>query len=234
MPNRLVKCLFAVFVMMAFPAHALPPGAEPPRYMNTKLISPDILPPPVKKGSAEWKKQVAIIVQAQRRLTKQDKAAIEKEQAVSVQLVSDGLGPDFTPEKFPKTFVVLKQIYNDTGIVVETTKQFWGAQRPYDAAPKQVKLLLNAANNNTYPSGHTALSYILAEVLGLLVPDQRPALRLQAEKIALHRIQAGMHYPEDIEAGKKLGGILLGAMLQNDDFQSDMKAAKDELKAAGR
>lgn len=226
------QLMFVVLLAMAAPAHALPEGAEPPVYLNTKLISPDVLPPPAKKGSTEWKKQIAMIVQAQRHISKQDKAAMEKEQVVSVQIVSDVLGANFTAEKFPKTFAMLKQVYNDTGIVVETTKQFWGALRPYDAAPKQVKLLLNTANNNAYPSGHTTLAYILAEVIGLLVPDQRPALRQQANKVAQHRIQAGMHYPEDIDAGKKLGAILLGAMLQNDDFQSDLKAAREELKAS--
>lgn len=80
-----------------------------------------------------------------------------------------------------------------------------------------------------YPSGHTSSSRVAAEVLGLLFPDRLAALRAKADSIAAHRIQAGVHYPVDIESGRLLAMLVLGALLKSDAFQSDLAAAREEM-----
>jgi hypothetical protein len=40
--------------------------------------------------------------------------------------------------------------------------------------------------------------------LGLLFPEKLEALRERAQAIALHRIEAGVHYPVDVEGGQNL------------------------------
>ncbi|MBY0428004.1 MAG: phosphatase PAP2 family protein [Alphaproteobacteria bacterium] len=220
-----------LFILLVWAAPAFAFEAVEPRYLDPEIISPQLLPPPAKEGSKEWKQQVAMVVAAQQHISKSDKIAMAFEQKASVAMVTNALGKDFDAQHYPKTFAFLTQVMNDTAIVTETAKQFWGTRRPYVAAPKQVKLLIEPVKNNAYPSGHTSISYTLSVVLGLLYPDERRLLRAKADSVAQHRIMAGVHYPEDIEGGKKLGAIVLGSMLQNSDFQDDLNEAKEEIKS---
>jgi hypothetical protein len=38
-----------------------------------------------------------------------------------------------------------------------------------------------------------------------------------------------MHFPHDIEGGKKLALLILGGLTQNSDFQQDLLKAKKEI-----
>jgi membrane-associated phospholipid phosphatase len=79
------------------------------------------------------------------------------------------------------------------------------ALRPRPAA---VRLLLPAPNFPAYPSGHAALAFGTALVLGLRYRRWRRwvATLLGAGLIALSRLYLGHHYPSDV-----LGGAILGA-----------------------
>ena len=56
-------------------------------------------------------------------------------------------------------------------------------------------------NSPAYPSGHTTDTCVLAEILVLLLPEKMSALRARADEIAWHRVEAGVHYPVDLEGG---------------------------------
>ncbi len=43
------------------------------------------------------------------------------------------------------------------------------------------------------------------------------------------RIVAGVHYPSDVEEGKKLADALVSALLANDAFKRDLAAAQAEI-----
>jgi acid phosphatase (class A) len=70
---------------------------------------------------------------------------------------------------------------------------------------------------------------VLAEVLGLLFPDRLPALRARAEDIARHRVEAGVHYPVDLDGGRLLAMLELGALTASRGFQDDLKSAREEI-----
>ena len=80
-----------------------------------------------------------------------------------------------------------------------------------------------------YPSGHSTSSRVLAEILGMLAPDKLSALRARADAVAHHRIQAGVHYPVDVEGGRMLAMLIVGYLTANEDFQDDLAAAKKEI-----
>jgi membrane-associated phospholipid phosphatase len=75
-----------------------------------------------------------------------------------------------------------------------------------------------------YPSGHATESYLLAGMLGVIVPsaatpttptdpDSTPLRRL-AERVARNREVLGLHYPSDSKAGKYLADQTLPLLLQ--------------------
>jgi membrane-associated phospholipid phosphatase len=56
----------------------------------------------------------------------------------------------------------------------------------------------------SFPSGHSYGSYFIASKLSQKYPHLTDGLFILADRIAKSRIQAGVHYPSDVEAGKLL------------------------------
>ncbi|MDB4337519.1 phosphatase PAP2 family protein [bacterium] len=67
---------------------------------------------------------------------------------------------------------------------------------------------LSTANSPSYPSGHTAQAFYIANVLSDMYPSLSDDFYRLAEMIANSRIDRGVHFPSDNEAGKLLADIL--------------------------
>lgn len=198
-------------------------------YVSSIDLPPQLLPPPPEEGSKEWKKNIQGVLAAQQHIAKKDSAAIRDEQHLRLSLITNVIGTDFTAEKFPRTYELLQNVFEDSEFITGADKKFWHTRRPY-LTDKQVKLFVDRIDSNpAYPSGHTSASRVAAEVLGMLFPDRLGDLRARAESIAYHRVQAGVHYPVDVEGGRMLAMMIIGALSKSADFQSDLTAAKEEI-----
>lgn len=198
-------------------------------YVNPAELPPQLLPPPPAEHSAAWKKNVQGVLAAQKLLHKSDLPAIRDEQHLRLSLMTQVIGPDFTAEKYPHSFALLNHVFRDSEIITGADKQFWHTRRPY-LTDKHVKLYVDRIDDNpAFPSGHTSASRVVAEVLGMLYPDRLADLRAKADSIAYHRMQAGVHYPGDVEGGRLLAMMIIGALEKSDDFQSDLADAQAEI-----
>jgi len=224
--------LLAVFISLiglTAPLGATALEAGQSGYVQAQYVPPQLLVPPPSEASRAWKKQIEEVVRAQRALSTSEIAEMKDEQKVSVEMMTSVLGPSFTRERLPKVFTMLDRTLSGAVQVVEADKKFWHTRRPY-LTDKRVKLYIDPIDKSpSYPSGHAAESLVLAEVLGLLVPEKLSALRARADAIARRRVEAGVHYPIDIEAGRMLAMLITGALTGNDDFQDDFAIAKKEL-----
>ena len=198
-------------------------------YILPQSLPPELLPPPPAEKSEAWQKQIAAVLQAQKQVSPDDITAIKDEQHVRLEMMTAPLGATFTRERLPQTFHLLDRVMASTEGVSEADKQFWHTRRPY-LTDDHVHLYINRIDNSpSYPSGHTSTSRVLAEVLGMLLPEKRAELRAHAAAIAAHRVEAGAHYPNDLEGGRTVAMLVVGALTTNEDFQDDLKAAKEEL-----
>ena len=80
--------------------------------------------------------------------------------------------------------------------------------RPYDALPDQVRLLIARPRGTSWPSSHPAvlLSFVTVAARHLELPkDVRAALASVVAAVAASRVYLGVHYPSDV-----VGGVLLG------------------------
>jgi acid phosphatase (class A) len=74
---------------------------------------------------------------------------------------------------------------------------------------KNIKSHCGKISGYSYPSKTTAEAYVTAERLCECYPQLREGLYALANKVANSRIQGGVHYPSDVEAGKSIAkGIL--------------------------
>jgi acid phosphatase (class A) len=200
-----------------------------PSYIEPPSLPPELLPPPPAEGSKAWRAQIAGVLQAQKHLSAADIAAMRDEQHLRLELMTSVLGANFTRENLPKTFAMLDRVLASAGQVTEADKKFWHTRRPY-LTDKRVTLYIDPIDSSpAYPSGHTSEARVLAEILGMLRPAHLADLRARADAIAARRIEAGVHYPGDVEGGRALAMLVVGALLENDDFQDDLAAARKEI-----
>ena len=80
--------------------------------------------------------------------------------------------------------------------------------RPFMENTK-VKSYCGKISGYSYPSKTTTEAYVMCENLCEKYPELREGLYALANKIADSRIQGGVHYPSDVEAGKSMAKGLL-------------------------
>jgi len=228
--RALKPTFFCIAVLLLAPGSALYARTPPPSvYLTATSLPPELLPPPPAEGSSEWKQNIEAVLEAQQHLLPADLSATRDDQKVRIEILTSALGSDFTASRLPTTFHLLENVFNDTLGVTDVAKDYWHMRRSY-LADRRVDLKIDPLHNSpSYPSGHTSSSRVLAEVLGLLLPEKRSVLRARADAIARHRLEAGMHYPSDLEGGRLLAMLIVGALTQDQKFQEDLTAARQEL-----
>jgi acid phosphatase (class A) len=227
LPHRTFPILLlALTLSLPISLHAAP---QEEFYVGASDLPPQLLPAPSVEGSAERKKEIAAVIAAQKHVSKSDHAAMRNEQHVRIELMTAAIGPDFSREKHPAAFTLLDHLFSDATAITEADKALWHTRRPY-LTDRHVKLLVDPIDSSpAYPSGHTSETRVIAEVLGLLYPGRLEALRARAASIAWHRVEAGVHYPEDVKGGELLAMLIMGALIKNDTFQADLAAARKEI-----
>jgi acid phosphatase (class A) len=91
-------------------------------------------------------------------------------------------------------------------------KNYFGEPRPKEVAEKNsIDFMcddLESAKTASYPSGHATQAYYTAKVLGDVYPEERHKLDNLASNIADSRVDRGVHFPSDNDAGKMLAEAL--------------------------
>ncbi|MEQ1652805.1 MAG: phosphatase PAP2 family protein, partial [Hyphomicrobium sp.] len=134
--------------------------------------------------------------------------------------------------ELPLTFALLDRTGADVNAVTWAAKKHWHTTRPY-RLDHRIKLLVDPlpADNYGYPSGHSSTSLVWAQILTQLDPAAAARLQHQADRIAWHRVLAGVHTPHEVDGGKKLGAAIFAALMAKPAFQTDLTAAHAEYDA---
>ena len=104
----------------------------------------------------------------------------------------------------------MKEIYKEIEPVILLYKYIYKRKRPSEYASdlgfgwSGDDDSMSTTSTPSYPSGHAAQAYYLAHKLSDKYPKHRVELFDLAEAVATSRVDRGVHYPSDIEAGEKL------------------------------
>jgi acid phosphatase (class A) len=66
--------------------------------------------------------------------------------------------------------------------------------------------------------------------LAEMVPEKRTEILARADDYAHNRLVCGVHYPSDIEAGRRVAYVVFGYMMATPQFEHDLAAAKAEMR----
>jgi len=111
----------------------------------------------------------------------------------------------------------LDNLVNDSTVVILKQKYLFDRPRPKQVA-SSMKISLpvlksDTANTPAYPSGHTTQSRLIALYLSGKHRDHSKSFLDLAEECGQSRLDAGIHYPTDHEAGVELGNKLYASMV---------------------
>jgi len=90
--------------------------------------------------------------------------------------------------------------------------------RPFQIAPlyeKKVTMIINDPRTGSYPSGHSYDAWLFAMIFTMKHPEHRNHFSRIADRISTSRMIAGVHFPSDLVAGKKLAIHALNVMIEN-------------------
>jgi acid phosphatase (class A) len=196
-----------------------------------KFDSVALLPAPPAVGSVEDKadRDSAYAIYSTR--TDADAARAKAEHEFDVFVFGPAIGPDFTPAHYPKLAALMTEAIKEVKAATDVAKAKWNRPRPYVLEPERFSKNADTEKSASYPSGHSTRGTVMAIVLAEIFPEHRDAILAKGHLIGWTRIEAGVHTPLDIYAGRFLGQTCARALLKNPAFQADLVAAKAEGEA---
>lgn len=103
------------------------------------------------------------------------------------------------------------KIYAEVGANIYIAKKIYKRPRPYNFN-REIVPCIDLEKSYAYPSGHTTMARVLAQLLGRIYPERKEAFMKRADQSATFRVLGGVHHPTDIVAGKKLGDAFVRSM----------------------
>ena len=202
------------------------------KYFGSDSISPLMLDKPFVMDSAERKNEISQIITLQKNIEPQEIDLALYEKQLRPETVVQHVNKSITRQKFPDLYALLDRVGDTSRDITDDFKDHFKITRPY-LVDKNVQMFISPSKGYCYPSGHTTGSYIYGNVMSLLIPKKSQEFLDYANQISWHRVQVGMHYPQDLAGGKQLATLLIGGLTQNKEFQTDFKKAREELRKAG-
>lgn len=105
----------------------------------------------------------------------------------------------------------LKEMWNNEKAIdlINKMKEFSKRKRPYWISSEIEAIPGTETDSYSYPSGHSILAWLMAKKLGEKYPHLQDGLNHLAYRIARSRIQAGVHFPSDVQPGNSIADWML-------------------------
>jgi acid phosphatase (class A) len=243
--NMKIEC-FVLAGVLAAAAYAQNQPTKTLKVLTPADIDPGrLLPPAPADGSESQRrelKEVERIVET-RSKERYAQAKWDNEHEDPTAFAST-LGPAFDLTKLPATAKLLALVMNDQAMAANAAKAYFHRRFPVAAAGDAVSSYKAWSCDDdvkkpadrplrSYPSGHATMGYSVGIVLAGLMPDKSQVILARAADYAYSREICGDHYHADVEASHALGSAVGGMLLKSAALQSQIEAAKAELRAAG-
>jgi acid phosphatase (class A) len=208
--------LLIIFVALLMPQFAF---AKP--YFSAEIISTNLIDKPLKVNGAKWQKEIEYIINIQSKATKQQIENANYQRDLKPEMLYENASLNLNAEQKKQLGEFLNNVSETSYIVTKKFKEYFNTKRPYIADTKVKNLMQQPHDNPAYPSGHTSGAFVLAHTLTLIYPEKRDIFYKNAEEIAQNRVLAGMHFPHDVKGGKQLALIIIGGLLNDEEFKKD-------------
>ena len=148
---------------------------------------------------------------------------------------SCALGVPITKELTPHLYMLLRRTVADVGFATYNAKSHYQRKRPFTVndepicTPAEEAFLLT---NGSYPSGHTAIGWAWALILGEIAPERADAVLARGRTFGESRIICNVHWYSDVIEGRFIGAATVARLHADAVFKTDLEAARAEVAAA--
>jgi acid phosphatase (class A) len=228
----------AVFAALAFVVLSLGYGIQQyqgkPRFLNTppeEFVALFGAPPSF--GSPQTRRELDELLAIQQRRTEGEVEGARADRKTEVWQFAAPLGLSREQMRSLRLLDNLaEQAEGDERLYVRAAKHHFLRLRPYEVEPRIDPCIDDVSGDLSYPSGHATYGYLMAYLLADMVPERREQLFARAEEFARQRAVCGVHYPSDLDAGRKGAEWLARRLLSSPDYRAAAEPARRELRAA--
>ncbi len=221
--------IFVVALLAAAPALARDPSFVP----SDPSYGAEVLPSPPADGSDEQKAELAKLHEIEKTRTAAEVAQAQWDaENQHIFLFKTVFGDKFTEQNLPLTAAFGKRVANDESVNAKPAKAFFHRVHPYTYDATLHPVCKSKGGEDSYPSGHTTLGFLLGLTLIEMAPEKRDEILARAEGFGRSRLICGVHYPSDVQAAKLLAYSVHAIMTQNPQYRQELAAAKTEMRAA--
>jgi len=212
--------------------YGLPKGYLDPEALPDSL---SLLPPPPQSGSAAMAADQEAFEQAmQASAERQATAALdaEIEWKVLIRPYEEILGTSLSDGSKPHTEMLLRRSMIDAGLSTYRAKDHYQRVRPFvengvgTCMPEHEEIL---EGDGSYPSGHTAVGWMLALVLTELAPQKQDQLLQRGYEYGQSRVVCRAHWQSDVTAARMMASATFARLQSDPTFEAPPGLARTEL-----
>lgn len=147
------------------------------------------------------------------------------------------LGFEPSESRTPHLMMLLRRTMADAGLSTRGVKEKYRRPRPFvvlkeqSCTPGDEAFL---AKDGSYPSGHAAAGWAWALVLAELAPARKDAFLRRGVAFGQSRVDCGVHWQSDVDAGRVVGAAAVAALRDNAAFRRQAELARAEIAAMDR
>lgn len=147
------------------------------------------------------------------------------------KIYGDVLGIEINAQQTPAIYTVMGRSISSFGLATSDSKKHYNKARPFavnglpSCTPYAEDYL---SKDGSYPSGHTASGYGVSLVAAAIAPSSEALLIQRGADYGYSRMVCNAHWESDVEAGKKIAHIVFNQLMEDDQFVTDLNAAKQE------
>ncbi|MGK2864924.1 MAG: phosphatase PAP2 family protein [Chitinophagaceae bacterium] len=215
-------------------------------YLNSDVSSLLNIAQPPANSSAQTKAELDFLLELQEKRTQQEIERCQKLAGIfhspnnfnpydkdydrnfsSLFHVGSPLGNWYTYKTLPVTAQLLSDAYRDATYYFFKLKVQFARARPYMLESKLKNL--ERPPHASYPSGHSAASYVNAYIMMEIAPELGSDFLQMAAEMAYSREVLGVHYPSDSEVSRIWARNFVNELLKTEKFVQDLEKVKKEI-----
>lgn len=170
-----------------------------------------------------WQNQLAEVKEQMKQTTEEQKKAIFfwDEEGDWKKIPSDSM-KGMEVRKQIEIRAALASAMLDAYIAVFNAKYTYLVRRPNQLDPN-LKTVIATPNHPSYPAAHSAIASAAAAVLSTYFPEKKTEWDRLVKEAGLSRIQAGIHFPIDVQSGNELGDKVGRSLINIFDLPSSIE-----------
>lgn len=205
-----------------------------PRFLHApkeEFVALFVAPPAA--NSAQTRRELDGLLAIQQRRTPLEVEAARADRKTEVWQFSTALG--LRPGQIGELKLLgdlAEQVEDDVRPYVRAAKHRFLRLRPYEVETRLDPCIEDVRGDLSFPSGHATYGYVIAYLLADMVPERRAQLLARAQEFARQRMVCGVHFPSDIEAGRRGAEWLAQRFLASPEYQAAAVSVRRELREA--